>query len=258
MSNERLTGYSLSRAWFDFAFENQGKVNSNHTAMYMWFIELKNRMGWAEQFYAPASQTMSAIGIKSYNTYIKTFNDLVSFKFIKLVKKSENQYQACVIALSNFDKSLDKSLDKSVTHHLINHLTNQKEYNKTINNKPKTNKQLTITPIGADDDTEKKISFILFWDLYDKKVGKKAVLEKKWDKLSLENQNLILAHIPKYKLSQPDKKFRKNPEAYLNNETWLDEIIETKNNYNASKAIQNRTVHSTANASNGRKEFGQL
>ena len=35
-----------------------------------------------------------------------------------------------------------------------------------------------------------------------------------------------MEHIPKYKQAQPDKKFRKNPETFLNNKSWNDEIIE--------------------------------
>jgi hypothetical protein len=31
--------------------------------------------------------------------------------------------------------------------------------------------------------------------------------------------------VPKYKAAQPDKRFRKNPEAYLNQKAWNDEII---------------------------------
>ena len=35
-----------------------------------------------------------------------------------------------------------------------------------------------------------------------------------------------MAHIPKYKASQPNKQFIRYPETYLNNESWLNEIIE--------------------------------
>ena len=32
-------------------------------------------------------------------------------------------------------------------------------------------------------------------------------------------------HIPKYKIQQPEKRFRKNPDTYINNKSWNDEII---------------------------------
>ncbi len=60
---------------------------------------------------------MEAIGIKSYNTYKKTFDDLIKFKFIILIEKSQNQYSSNIIALSIFDKALDKALDKATAKH---------------------------------------------------------------------------------------------------------------------------------------------
>lgn len=73
------------------------------------------------------------------------------------------------------------------------------------------------------------ISFDTFWDAYDKKVGKKSKLEKKWNKLTDRERSAILAHIPLYIAAQPNKQFRKNPETYLNNESWNDEIIDYSN-----------------------------
>jgi len=34
-----------------------------------------------------------------------------------------------------------------------------------------------------------------------------------------------MEYVVKYKLSQPDKQYRKNAETFLNNKGWLDEII---------------------------------
>jgi len=58
-----------------------------------------------------------AIGIRSYNTYINTLNDLVDFGFIKLVEKSKNQYSSNIIALSKNDKAPNKALDKALIKH---------------------------------------------------------------------------------------------------------------------------------------------
>jgi septum formation topological specificity factor MinE len=67
--------------------------------------------------------------------------------------------------------------------------------------------------------------FDLFWDLYDKKAGKKDKIEKKWNTLSDSVRKEILEYIPKYIKAQPDKKYRKNPDTFLNNESWNDELI---------------------------------
>ena len=34
-----------------------------------------------------------------------------------------------------------------------------------------------------------------------------------------------MKHLPLYKKSQPNKKYRKDPATYLNNKSWNDEII---------------------------------
>jgi uncharacterized protein YdaU (DUF1376 family) len=64
-----------------------------------------------------------------------------------------------------------------------------------------------------------------FWGLYDKKVGKKDKIEAKWNNLSQQEKENAIAYIPNYKLAQPNKKYRKNPETFLNNESWNDELI---------------------------------
>jgi len=97
-------------------------------------------------------------------------------------------------------------------------------------------KQKQETETKLEIESEKvNVPFDSFWDLYDKKVGEKGKLFKKWLKLSDDERVKIIEHIPQYKLAQPDKKYRKNPETYLNNKSWNDEIINangTKNGHN--------------------------
>jgi hypothetical protein len=69
------------------------------------------------------------------------------------------------------------------------------------------------------------ISFDDFWILYDKRKGDKTKLEAKWNKLTDEERTNIMAYIPKYIKSQPDKKYRKDPATFLNNKSWNDELI---------------------------------
>jgi hypothetical protein len=112
-----MNGYELSRYWFDWCFENPEKISPNHTALYFFCIEHCNRMGWKEKFGLPTSMAKEAIGIRSYNTYINTLNDLVSFGFIILIEKSKNQYSSNIIALSKNNKALNKALDKASVKH---------------------------------------------------------------------------------------------------------------------------------------------
>jgi len=108
-----MTGYELTRNWYNYKFENVGKVKSIHSDLYFYIIDLWNRLGQKENFGLPTSITMELMGIGSYNTYKKALQDLINFGFIKVVQESANQYQSKIIALSNYDKATDKSLDKA-------------------------------------------------------------------------------------------------------------------------------------------------
>ena len=63
------------------------------------------------------------------------------------------------------------------------------------------------------------------WNLYDKKVGCKAKLEKKWNSMSQKDRKAAIEYIPLYVLSQPDKQYRKNFQTFLNQRGWEDELI---------------------------------
>jgi hypothetical protein len=104
-------------------------------------------------------------------------------------------------------------------------------------------------------------SFDDFWELYDKKVGRSKA-EKLYSKISTKDKVKIFEHIILYKQSQPNKKYRKDPETYLRNKAWEDEIIfqpeqqeESKylNLFNIYKEIQDEY----ANKPNDGKKFGE-
>lgn len=73
-------------------------------------------------------------------------------------------------------------------------------------------------------------SFEDFWNLYDKKTDSRKTCIPKWNKLTQKKKELIMAHVPLYVSSTPDKKFRKNPSTYLNQEGWTHEIINSTQN----------------------------
>jgi hypothetical protein len=66
-----------------------------------------------------------------------------------------------------------------------------------------------------------------FWNLYDYKKDLETT-KKKWNKLSQKEKELIMAYIPQYKLSTPNKEFRKYPSTFLNQKTYKDEITTTQ------------------------------
>lgn len=132
-------------------------------------------------------------------------------------------------------KKIYKILDKSSTRSI--------EIKKMINNF----KMLTMSVTSADNsgqvppdievdkDIEVEIDkeyilnqFEVFWNLYDKKVGRsKCIL--KWNKIKPELYNAIFLHVKKYIIATPNKQYRLNPETYLNGQRWNDEIIIHKN-----------------------------
>lgn len=111
--------FKLLRDFWDFAFENPEKISPVHCALYCFIINHSNRLGRKEKLGLPTEMAKEAIGVKSYNTYIKTFNDLSDWGFILVLEKSKNQYSSNIIALSNFNKATTKALDKAMLMHSI-------------------------------------------------------------------------------------------------------------------------------------------
>jgi uncharacterized protein YdaU (DUF1376 family) len=84
---------------------------------------------------------------------------------------------------------------------------------KTITN---TNTNKKHTPIGFD----------LFWNSYNKKVGKPNSM-KQWEKIKADDElvKLIVSKALADAAAKPDNKFRKDPERWLKGQHWLDEVV---------------------------------
>lgn len=78
---------------------------------------------------------------------------------------------------------------------------------------------------GGVGEKEEPYTFEQFWTDYDKKVGDKKKLEAKWAKIPEAEKKRIFEYIPAYKDAQPNKAYRKNPETFINQKSWNDEII---------------------------------
>lgn len=88
-----------------------------------------------------------------------------------------------------------------------------------------------------------KLSFDLFWNLYPKRIARTRC-EPKWNKLTLEQQNKIISTLPNFIKYKPFESYtHPNPETYLNQERWNDEIeIKTeKKQYTLSSPLGNWT-----------------
>jgi len=102
---------------------------------------------------------------------------------------------------------------KGINQHTIGHMTSHMEDEN----------------VNVNEDKNINIDFDFFWNDYDKKVGDKQKLKSKWNKLSDKDRNDIMNYLPLYIEAVPDKQFRKNPETFLNNKSWLDEIVKRTN-----------------------------
>jgi hypothetical protein len=99
-----------------------------------------------------------------------------------------------------------------------------------------------IKPVKSIKTEITGLTFDDFWNLYDKKVGDKDKLRPKWDRLSEEDKRKALNYTPFYKEAQPNKQYRKNPETFLNNKCWNDELITEKVIPMVITQAQKRTV----------------
>ena len=120
-----------------------------------------------------------------------------------------------------------------------------KEYQR--NNTKEINTKETLQNPLLDFEILDELSFDLFWDLYDKKTGKETCI-KLYNKLSREDKEKIFNHIPLYKEARPDKQYRKDPQTYLRNKTWNDEIVMPKNDMGLSNFIN--TINDIRNENN--------
>lgn len=134
---ENLSGYELSRDWFDWCFEHSDEIRPTHTALYFFAIEHCNRLGWKAKFGLPTQMAMDAIGVKNWRTYSSAFEDIVNWGFFKVYKRSKNQYSATVIGIVKNTKATTRALTKAMQRHLQKQSSSiaviDKPYNKETN-----------------------------------------------------------------------------------------------------------------------------
>lgn len=114
-----------------------------------------------------------------------------------------------------------KPIGKHMQNHMDNHMGNENEY--VNDNVLNTNKETEIELWPTFDD---------FWDKYDKKVGKPKCIDL-WAKIRQPDREDIMRHLDAYQMK--DKQYRKDPERYLKNKVWQDEVILTNHGNTKTK-----------------------
>jgi len=144
--SENKNGYSLSRDWFNFAVDNPDIVSGNHTALYMWLIELNNRLNWVKKFGVTYRECMDGMSCKSRNTYMNCFKDLVTWGFIKVIKPGVNQYQCSIIAILKNEQAQVKQISKHRSATVASTVASTDTIPKTV----KTSKHINSKNIYSD------------------------------------------------------------------------------------------------------------
>jgi hypothetical protein len=237
-----MNGYELTRNWFNFSFENH-EAKVQHTALFCWIVELNNRLGWKKEFGLPTIDTMEGLSIGNKNTFLAALSDLEKWGFIKIIKPSKNQYQACIISICCNESATAQgtALDTALQQQ-----SNGIGYGTAHGSVP-IDKQLNKETIKQLNNKEPDQLFEKFWNLYDKKKGKeKTILQ--WGKLKTEEKEKAINGISFYQKYQPESKYRKDPERYLSNRVWEDEeiykakqVIPQNNGQQTQKATLNNT-----------------
>jgi hypothetical protein len=150
--------------------------------------------------------------------------DFVKFQYGEILNEKSPVHRKVIDSLKS-----ERFKNHTLYDTLYNRVHNRgKEEEENKDKEEDKEEEENSTPQDFQEPLEAEIlewpSFDDFWNLYDKKVDRK-VCEKKWVKLTQEEKEQIIVHVPKYVESTPDVKYRKNPETYLNNKSWLNEII---------------------------------
>ena len=143
-----------------------------------------------------------------------------------------------------YNERLEIEINKRKSHSEKQRANVMKRWNKDTNVIPnKQNGNTVVIPLEDENENENENENVIknkveiyptfedFWELYDKKTGNKSLIKPKFDKLPQKIKEKIIDYLPNYLDSTPDKAYRKNPQTFLNNKSWEDEII-TKNNEN--------------------------
>lgn len=204
-----MTGYELSRNWFDWAFENPDLNTPTHTALYMWFIEKWNRCGQKDKISITTSESMEVLGISSRNTFGKVFKELCEWNFVTVVVDSKNQYSCKVITLAQNlckqDETTNKALDKALIKHTI------KQDESTDASIDTINKQSNNVTIEQSNNVIEEIS--------------KEIFEARILELERENQEL---KAKKEKEKSSAKKEKEEPPSQAEFMDYAKSIVENE------------------------------
>ena len=139
--------------------------------------------------------------------------------------ESNNQYSLITICKYDSYQNNNQESEQPTNNQRTTDEQPTENERKTDEQQVNTSKEVLEYIEDIEIDKNKDIElFQKFWDLYEKKKGKKNS-QTQWNKLTQIEKELAVSSIPNYKLSQPNEKYRKDPERYLSQKIFNDEFV---------------------------------
>jgi hypothetical protein len=161
--------------------------------------------------------------------FIKRLNDDQQEEIMSVLEESADGFQIPWVAESiTKRKAYSESRRKNRASKSNKHMSNiSSSYVSHMENENENVNDIIIKTKNQDEKNKVEIfpTFEDFWNQYNKKVGKPKC-QKIWKQIRQTDRESIVDHLDKYIASTPDKAYRKNPETYLRNKGWEDEVFE--------------------------------
>ncbi|MCM1577093.1 MAG: hypothetical protein NC035_08980 [Bacteroides sp.] len=195
---------------------------------------------------------MSASGDAATRTAL---NELKEKGYVVVTRQTDDKGRVTEWTYDIYETPQNTPQDVCASHVENQHVANQR--NKKYINKEISNKELYINDDAQNFEKKEKpekvkSDFENFWEIYDKKVGRKSA-ERMWGKLNKSQKVKIFEKLPAYIAATPDKQYRMNPSTFINpaNERWEDELNPSQSHerYNAGNS-QERKNNNEANGNN--------
>jgi len=156
----------------------------------------------------------------------------------EITVKTTNEYS--IITVCKYDSYQDEKSDSNQRTANEQPTVNQPSTNEqppltNTNNNNKENKIQAVSPpetgkkdilddlLPDEGSSSASNSFDTFYKQYGKGKGKEKAFIL-WGKLTRAERQLVMDYLPAYILSTPDITYRKNPDNFLRNRTWEEEI----------------------------------
>lgn len=187
--------YALSRKIFNYAFEHK-ECGVYHISIFMWIVELNNRLWWKKEFWLPSNDSCEWLSIGNKNTYLSALRDLEKWWFIKIIQESRNQFCSTIIQICHVksdtatNTALDTALIRQDTQHWYAIDTIDKQRNQETK-KPRniSSKEETTALDVPEEFWKKEINQII--DTIKQTLNSIGLIYKAWPQERQRAQNIL-------------------------------------------------------------------